>query len=393
MGPLIFIGVILAIIYIFDIFFKYREGRRALYSLAHTQSELYKLQKENQELTEENRSQKKRISKLESAIEEKDSLYKSLENKKGLFLTKLSSLMADFNTIQYDISARHLATKRRPAYKEAQRIKQLKRQTKEIIEKSKMAEYKYEYLFALFPDLEMYADSVEELEELSGFRDLSDLQRNSDRTKKYLSKEEYKALPEEKRNQLALDRYVEDHKSKWEIGRDYELYLGYVYTSDGWDVEYFGIEKQLNDMGRDLIASKDGVLHIIQCKYWSQKKLIHEKHIAQLYGTTVQYKLSTAQDTKAIPVFITNIKLSDTAKKFSDYLGVKYIENKELEEFPRIKCNVNRDEVGQTKIYHLPMDQQYDRTKISNKGDCFAYTVKEAMSKGFRRAHRWYGNK
>ena len=38
------------------------------------------------------------------------------------------------------------------------------------------------------------------------------------------------------------------------------------------------------------------------------------------------------------------------------------------------------------------MDQQYDRTRIVDVGECFAFTVEEAMSKGFRRAQRWLGD-
>jgi hypothetical protein len=37
----------------------------------------------------------------------------------------------------------------------------------------------------------------------------------------------------------------------------------------------------------------------------------------------------------------------------------------------------------------LPFDQKYDITRIINKGELFAYTVKEAVRKGFRRAKRF----
>jgi len=146
-------------------------------------------------------------------------------------------------------------------------------------------------------------------------------------------------------------------------------------------------------MGRDLIVKKNGVVHIIQCKYWAQRKIIHEKHIAQLFGTTIQYKLSATKAKEVVPVFFTNITLSDTARLLSEYLGVKYFESEDFQDFPRIKCNVNRNELGETKIYHLPMDQQYDRTKISSRGDFFAYTVREAMENGSRRTYRWHGSK
>ena len=80
-------------------------------------------------------------------------------------------------------------------------------------------------------------------------------------------------------------------------------------------------------------------------------------------------------------------------KKFAQKLGVRVIENYTMQEFPRIKCNVNRDEYGYlSKIYHLPFDQQYDRTKINKKGEFYAMTVQEAVEAGFRRAFRYFGS-
>ena len=59
------------------------------------------------------------------------------------------------------------------------------------------------------------------------------------------------------RNQLALDRYKASHKkSKWQIGRDYELYIGYRYSQSGYSVDYFGSYMGLEDLGRDLICKK-----------------------------------------------------------------------------------------------------------------------------------------
>ena len=97
----------------------------------------------------------------------------------------------------------------------------------------------------------------------------------------YLSSEEYHQLSESERNQLALDRYVESHKkSKWQIGRDYELSVGYQYEKKGYKVQYTGSLEGIADLGRDLIASKGDTVLVIQCKYWSAEKVIREKHIA-----------------------------------------------------------------------------------------------------------------
>nr|MDA3878868.1 restriction endonuclease [Prolixibacteraceae bacterium] len=171
-------------------------------------------------------------------------------------------------------------------------------------------------------------------------------------------------------------------------GRDYELYCGWKYEKNDWEVSYIGMEKKLNDMGRDLIALKNMTHHIIQCKYWSKKKTIHEKHITQLFGTSVEYELQQPKGVKVVPVFITSTKLSETAKVFAERLGVVVKENIPLLDFPRIKCNVNQ---GFSKIYHLPFDQQYDRTKINKKDEIYAYTVKEASNAGFRRAFKYFG--
>jgi len=251
--------------------------------------------------------------------------------------------------------------------------------------------YKYEILLQLFPELTNYVDDFNVINELDNYNNLKEIQENFDRVKHYVKKEEYEILTINQRNQLALDRYDKGNKTKWQIGRDYELYCGYEYEKENWKVEYFGIKEKLKDMGRDLIAFKNEEIHIVQCKYWSQKKLIHEKHIAQLYGTTIAYQIEKGELFNIKPVFITNIELSEKAKLFAKYLKVIIIK-KELKEFPRIKCNYGKDENGlETKIYHLPFDQQYDKILMNKKGNFHAFTVDEAVNKGFRRAFRFYG--
>jgi hypothetical protein len=390
-----FIGITImfALVVLYNINSKFHEGQQAIISLRETSQNLIEAENKNKQLEKEKILLLKQLSELEETIKQKDDLYKSMQSSDTLAFAKIASLLADFRIIQYSISEKHLKTKKRPAHNEAKRINELKKETREIIYQSKLTQYKYEYLFTLFPDLELYVDTADEIKSLEQFEDLSDLEKSSDRTIKYLTKDEYKSLPERDRNQLALERYVERHKNNWEIGRDYELYIGYVYSLEGWDVEYFGIDKQLNDMGRDLIVKKNGETHIVQCKYWAKNKKIHEKYIAQLYGTAIQYKLANKKEKLVTPVIATNISLSETAREFANYLKIKAIENKDFQEFPRIKCNINRNKDGsKSKIYHLPMDQQYDTTKIDGKEEFFAFTVKEAMDKGFRRAYKWLGN-
>lgn len=386
-------GFILAVFIFFRAWlsFKYdreaKEAQEALHSQKvafHKESE--RLEKQVSELTD-------LISELKNAIQQKDRLYERINTQTDFAFRDMPSLISDFKTIQYDISARFLETKKRPAPVEAQRIRELKAKTRAAIEQGTLALYRYELLVQAFPDLEIYAESPEVISGLYEFDSLSDFDENVDRTRRFLSKEEYEELDVRERNQLALDRYIEGRKSNWQIGRDYELAVGHEYERDGWEVEYYGIDKKLEDMGRDLIAKRSGEVHVIQCKYWSQSKLIHENHICQLYGTFIHYKITNGSRSRAAlkitPVFVTNIQLSPVARQVANYLGVMVREGKSMAEFPRIKCNIGNDGA---KIYHLPMDQQYDNTKIDKPGEFFAFTVDEAMRAGFRRAFRWSGN-
>jgi hypothetical protein len=192
------------------------------------------------------------------------------------------------------------------------------------------------------------------------------------------------------RNQRALERYWKAKKTKWQVGRDYERYVGYLYEQDGYDVAYYGIEKGLEDLGRDVIAAKDRRIDVVQCKRWSAERTIHEKHIFQLFGTVTAFRIDNPGATVA-GRFVTTTKLSDRARAFAERLEIRVDEQFAFDEsYPCIKCNVSMAD-GE-KIYHLPFDQMYDATVVhAERGEFYARTVKEAEDAGFRRAYRWHG--
>lgn len=99
-------------------------------------------------------------------------------------------------------------------------------------------------------------------------------------------------------------------------------------------------------MGRDLICEKGNEILIVQCKYWSQFKTIHEKHIFQLFGTTFQYKYQLEQENKnkkIKAIFHTSTNLSEMARRFAKELDIEVKENIKLDrEYPCIKCNIGR---------------------------------------------------
>ncbi len=326
--------------------------------------------------------------------DEKEKYKRMFENYKSNLtaIPYMAGMIADIETYGLERLALGLSWgTARERLNKVKSIREIRKDAKAMVEKNKEAQYQLAYLMELFPNL---ADVIE-----CDFKSLPAVEVSElaeyDSTREYLSKEEYAALSVTERNQLALDRYINSHnKTKWQIGRDYEQYVGYQYRKKGYDVDDFGSYMGMEDLGRDIIAKKDGIVLIIQCKYWSSIKLIHEKHITQLYGTMVSYCIENKVDqAKVKGVLITNIELSEMAKKMAAYLNIQYVENYAMGQYPCIKCNIGHGVDGETKIYHLPFDQQYDATKIKKKGEFYAMTVSEAEAAGFRRTYKWFGSK
>lgn len=287
----------------------------------------------------------------------------------------------------------YLKHKIRPALSTAERVKEQSQLRRQAEKEKKVAQYiveYYEYIAPFLIDLKEELDIATEQErELLKEYSEDELQ---DETTQYLTKEEYRKLPSVERNQIALDRFWKRPKSKWYIGRMYERYIGYLFEEQGYDVEYVGIFKGYEDLGRDLICQKEDDFIVIQCKNWAQFRTIYEKHIFQFFGTVFQYK-DENPDRKVRAIFYTSTELSKLARRFANELGIELKENYKFDKgYPSIKCHTSK--IDGTKIYHLPFDQQYDKTKLEEKyGEFYCKTVKEAEGAGFRRAFRYRVNK
>ena len=341
-----------------------------------------KIKEYNHNIERNNYEHKRVLNSLQYDYSQKEErLHRLLDAKSPL--KYLASAYADAVALVFTNSSNYLKRKSHPAHSAAEVVKNMRNEAKQHAADAKMYQYQYELLLHSMPSVEDSLENDGTMEIVKDyFEQNADDNEDYDRVQDYVSKEEYNKLSVDTRNQLALDRYMRRHKNNWQIGRDYEMYICHWLKGKGYKVEHTGI-KGFEDLGRDIIAHKDGLDYIIQCKYWSKNKVIREKYIMQLYGTTIAYKVEKGHLFLPHGIFITNIDLSDTAKKFASFLNIRVIKQP-TGDYPVIKCNVNQG----NKIYHLPFDQQYDRTQICKPGEFYASTVKEAVTAGFRRAHR-----
>jgi len=303
----------------------------------------------------------------------------------------LHESIAELDKLVDEGLSNYLRSKRRPALSAADTVKRETKMRRAAEVEAKTARSIIEYYEQLFPELADIRQS--ELE--GGEEEVHDVKyterERQDPVTRLLAKSEYDKLSPQQRNQLALDRYWKRRHSSKHVGKMYERYIGYIYECQGYAVSYYGIDKELDDLGRDLVCVKGKKAVVIQCKNWSKYKTVRENRVFQHFGTVFEYK-QQHPNMNVTAAFYTTTVISDVAKEFAKTLGMEIFDNYKFDKsYPCIKCNIGRDG---SKIYHLPFDQQYDKVNIEpEKGELFARTIKEAEDAGFRRAYRWRGHR
>ena len=337
-------------------------------------------------------SQRRKLEKLNSVYDE---TLKGLK-KDSLTLGSLAFWIEKIEKEKDDIISSTLETKKHPARKAAEEVRVAKAEAREKAKEFRVIQNKlfaYEAFAPWISEIEEY--TVAEFLDAMGQKEKEEKENfNQDPVRKYLDAVEWKKFSESKINQLSLDRYTDNTRRKnlWEIGIQYERYIGYIHEKKGFRVSYHGAIMGKSDLGIDLICENETEIKIIQCKRLSKIKKIplRENVVAQVYGSAQFYKMGKNTKKKCIPAIYTSYKLSDEAKKFAKYLDVEYFEDEELTPYPLIKCNIS---AAGEKIYHLPMDQQYDRVVVGDRlGEKYVKTVRGAVNGGFRRAYRWSGS-
>jgi uncharacterized membrane protein YuzA (DUF378 family) len=326
--------------------------------------------------------------KAEQAREDADLWKISLKEKHSQFAS-LRKAIKEYERERDQTHSWQLLSKKHPAKKAAEVIKEESSRRREAEDRFRHAQLLVEYYEDFAPYLvDLREDAGLSVEEVEYDAEYTPDER-LDPVTHYLPKSEYERLSPTERSQKALDRYLLRRKTRLEIGKMYERYIGHLYEwVHGYEVNYLGITEGVYDLGRDLECLKGRERILIQCKNWSRFSTIHEKHIFQLFGSVFQYRDQHSED-HVLAKFYTTTSLSPIARRFAGELKVELYEQFKFDtSYPMIKCNINRGE----KIYHLPFDQQYDKIKIEpRRGEHYVNTASEAESLGFRRAFRWTG--
>jgi len=348
------------------------------------------LKKENEILLHDNQKLKYDLKKHLTIY---DNALKDIRAESVLF-PSITNAMNIVQQVKDEFVSDFYKFKKRPALKTAEAVSKAKKEAREKNKELQEAINRVNLYESLAPWLIEYTElTLDEL--LKGLKEEKALKKShnkdEDAVALYVSKSEWATLDVDTRNQLALDRYSNPKRKKslWQVGIDYERYVGFSFERLGYRVKYHGALKGKEDLGIDLICTTDDFTVVVQCKRLSSIKQIpvRENTVAQTYGASNFYAMSEGIE-KVGAVIVTSYELSEKAREFANYLGVTFKENMILQTYPMIKCNISKT-TGE-KIYHLPMDQQYDNINMSdNKGSFYALTVKEAVSKGFRRAYKW----
>jgi hypothetical protein len=316
----------------------------------------------------------------------------------GVLLPSLVRWADSLQEASDNIDVESLLKKSRPAPAAAERVKEANRKARQQKQLADTLKNQIDLYESLAPWLREFSQlTVDEI--VSGLKESNSTGFEDDENpaQKYLPKTEWESLTETERLQRALDNYNNKSRKKslWQIGIDFERYIGFLYEEQGFNVKFHGAVKGVEDLGIDLICSKKTEIVIVQCKRLAAIKEIpvRENVIAQIYGASVFYQLKNriSKKVKVRTALITSYVLSEQAREFANHLGIEVQENVQIEKYPTIKCNINPN-TGE-KIFHLPFDQQYDNIVIGDvDGECYVETVAEAIKKGFRHAYRWRGN-
>lgn len=274
------------------------------------------------------------LAKKEKFITAKEEHLRHLEKTQDQTYPWLAELRADAYETADTQWIDYLQNKSRPAMQKATEVSSIIHgELRQARIAAKQAEYQVHFYESLFPWLLDYKE-LPPAEAFSYVQDDSSSPPEEDVAvaNKYLSPQERAELSDAERYQLILDRYIARGKTNWEIGIEYERYIGYLCEQRGYSVTYNGARAKLEDMGRDLILRRGNDVILVQCKRWASEKVIRENHVFQLAGSVFEYQYQHPQQSVS-GVMVTSTTLSEVAQRCAGYLGIQVFSGVPFQEY------------------------------------------------------------
>ena len=162
-----------------------------------------------------------------------EGLTKIIDQRKSQF-PWLASAIADFYALISERDAKYLENKSHPATRSAEVVREYGKKQRDAIRESRLMRYRVECYGKIFPWISDYVgdDVPDAAVDVSGVEH----DQEDDVAKYWLSKADYERLPTVEKYQKALDNWKRRKRSNWEIGRDYERNVGYVYETQGYEI-------------------------------------------------------------------------------------------------------------------------------------------------------------
>lgn len=111
------------------------------------------------------------------------------------------------------------------------------------------------------------------------------------------------------------------------LGAMYEVRVGLLFESRGYQVEYRGLMRGRLDGGIDLVCSLNRERLYVQCKYWKWQRLVDHSVILALHTCVNAEKVVAVNFGYSLRgVIVTSTRLSSRARSLAAELGVQYIE-------------------------------------------------------------------
>ncbi len=183
---------------------------------------------------------KRRIKRATLAAEE---LQKLLDEQSRHF-PWLANAFAELQQLRFQREEIELRNKKHPAIAKANKVAELGRSVRETERQFRLTKYRIQLYERLFPWLiDISGEDIETLitQKLGSSETGNSSQVDLDEpVRKLLSEQEWSSLSNTQKYQMALNRWKQGRKSSWEVGRDFERFVGYELETAGYDVTYHG---------------------------------------------------------------------------------------------------------------------------------------------------------